>query len=322
LQTLGVQAWFTVPGFGAENIDRVSSLSRLIETGDLKPNLRLVAAVNGQVLGRIAARREGALVRFWPPDIGTDIQDTLAHLIIRKLVIAVEDWTKCIVPTVDRLLTRPGDDLLEVGRWLGVLRECGFTELATGHIHQLLLENRVSTPRISRNPSLAIESINCADEPTLNNVYDVVRSATQNRFVDNTISASEYFAGLKRVSGGYLNPQLWKMARLVGQPVGFIAATSQLDGGDGTLSGWILDIGVIPPVRGRGLGTAMLLDVLSAFTCFPDKEVKAFIDDANTPSLALHSKFGFRRMQGRHMTYQKVLSPQNRREAPGRRLSR
>ena len=58
---------------------------------------------------------------------------------------------------------------------------------------------------------------------------------------------------------------------------------------------WISEIMIVPELRGKGLGTAILLDVIAAAG---DRPVRLTVSAFNTAAERLYKRVGFRRVDG------------------------
>jgi len=80
-------------------------------------------------------------------------------------------------------------------------------------------------------------------------------------------------------------------------PVGFIVCTD----------GWIVQLGVPPEWRKRGIRSALMIDVLSRFRAAGDDHVLLDVNINNPGAARLYERLGFRQV-GRRARYARVLT--------------
>jgi GNAT superfamily N-acetyltransferase len=89
-------------------------------------------------------------------------------------------------------------------------------------------------------------------------VYDKVMTETWDREDKRRPrQARDHFRTLESTVNA-IDPELWCVAFVDDEPVAFAVGAPNFDGGDGRPMGWVLDIGVVPSIRGQGIGTALL----------------------------------------------------------------
>jgi mycothiol synthase len=85
------------------------------------------------------------------------------------------------------------------------------------------------------------------------------------------------------------DPTLWLLAREAGEPVGALTASAARDGG------WVDELGVLAPWRGRGIGAALLLRSFAAFAGRGLRRVLLSVDAENpTGATRLYERVGMR----------------------------
>jgi mycothiol synthase len=99
-------------------------------------------------------------------------------------------------------------------------------------------------------------------------------------------------------------------AYLDGKPVGHVGAgiDTKFIKYKGVKRGWIMTIGVLKPLRRRGIGTALMLHALKLLKSKGMKEVELGVDDSNpTKAIELYKKVGFKVVK-KDLTYLKTIS--------------
>ena len=105
-----------------------------------------------------------------------------------------------------------------------------------------------------------------------------------------------------RTSRGDFHPALWQVAEAGGEPAG-----AALCFGDREL-GWVLELGVLPRHRGRGLGVALLRSGFRALAARGHTRVGLEVDAENeTGATRLYERAGMR-VTRRYATYEKELA--------------
>ena len=78
--------------------------------------------------------------------------------------------------------------------------------------------------------------------------------------------------------------------------------------------GWIMTIGVLKPLRIKGIGTALMLHGLKFLKSKGMNEAELGVDDSNpTKAIELYKKVGFKVVK-KDLTYLKAISQQNYRD--------
>ncbi len=104
-------------------------------------------------------------------------------------------------------------------------------------------------------------------------------------------------AGLRRTEdvleghrgSGRFEPDLWFMLRVAGAPAGLALFNPNPEAGCTEL----VYFGLVPEVRGRGLGTALLRHALARLGPTIPSRIALAVDDRNTPALKLYRRHGF-----------------------------
>jgi RimJ/RimL family protein N-acetyltransferase len=92
------------------------------------------------------------------------------------------------------------------------------------------------------------------------------------------------------------------------RPVGLVFASVEAAPHGVPTNGWIVEIGVVPEARGRGLSKGLLAHGLASLAQRGVTRVFARIDVHNTPSVRLHEAAGFARQPGASWMYRKNLA--------------
>jgi len=311
VQAQDVALWLSLTEDQSDILAKSERLAQQLAGGTFNPLLLLMAFNGDKAAAGLAARRQNdSAVRIYPPKLAPHLSPASIASLGIALVQNMEREVLSALPDVERLETKPADDVPAVERWLSVLETAGFRELACGHTHRLELAAWQASDLPPPLAGFSIEAITSTDDVALRDLYAAVVEVTQDR-IDRSyrLAAERHFGILKRQVGGAIVRDLWRVARMNGRAVGFAVGASHLDGGDRAISGWVLDVGVVPVERGRGFGARLLIDVISALARAGNTEVRAAIDDVNGTSLALHAKLGFRPIEGRYLTYEKRLRP-------------
>ena len=92
------------------------------------------------------------------------------------------------------------------------------------------------------------------------------------------------------LAAGEHDAALWTIASLDGRAVGALlmspsAATDSVE---------VVYLGLVPAVRGRGLGRAMLAHGMLLAAGRPERTLALAVDARNTPAVALYARTGFR----------------------------
>jgi GNAT superfamily N-acetyltransferase len=103
-----------------------------------KPLLLVMAFDGDKAAAGLAARRQSdSAVRIYPPELAPLLSPACIASFGVAPVQNMEREALSARPDVERLETKPADDVPEVERWLPVLETAGFREVACGHTHRL-----------------------------------------------------------------------------------------------------------------------------------------------------------------------------------------
>ena len=267
-------------------LGRESSLAEAIEhlsAPGTDPRLDAVAAVDAS----------GALVGFgrvWPA--GNEIKcfarvdpDATGRGIGAALLDALERRAAEIAPTTDTELTLTqwaGDDSAT-----GLLRGRGFTE--SRFFLSMVADLTATAPEVPPVAAgVTIRTLQDSDEEQLLTAYREAFASHPGR-VDE--GADTWWQERRDNASAGFDPTLWLLAVEAGTVVGFSLGRELV--ADGVRSGYVGDVGVRPPSRGRGLGHALLARSLAEFRRRGLASASLNVDAENTSgALALYRKAG------------------------------
>lgn len=259
--------------------------------------LRLVALDGSTVVGRLGGyvAPTGAL-RLWSigyRDTLTEAgRDHVAEALVSSAVqIARERLDVRFVES------RPGHDSPDLHRLLTALEGGGLRPVSQAHVYSAPV---AACPRdCGGPPGLELARMASLDDRILA-LYERTRGATLDRADAQRLEPLDAVrAELERQAP---KRRTW-VARVDEVLTGFLWAS--VDSED--REAWILDVGVDPDHRRRGIGRALLARALTDLAEAGVSTVLALIDDENHPSIALHEHAGLRRSKGPFWTYRLVL---------------
>ena len=165
----------------------------------------------------------------------------------------------------------------------GLVRARGLRLVRTFRHMQLDLDGPVDTGA----PPAGLEIVPVDAGRDLPMVHDVLQRAFAEHWGHFDEPFERWLADVT-ASPGY-DPSLWLLAREGDEPAGILVA-EVLDG-----QGWIADLGVLAPWRGRGLGSALLRRAFQAFWVRGLREVMLNVDGQNaTGATVLYERVGMR----------------------------
>ncbi len=88
---------------------------------------------------------------------------------------------------------------------------------------------------------------------------------------------------------GHSPPDMWQVAMLGGSPAGLLIMTRQTPG-----RCFVADLGVLPALRGRGLGAALCARAARLARAAGASELALMVSGANRPAIRLYRRFGYR----------------------------
>lgn len=301
----GVHRWFELGTPPRDLADAVASLDARLRPGTLRPHLRLVALRDATVVARIGAwvTTDGRL-RVWEPVASGGTAPDEYRSLATALLDSVLERARGVAG-LRVVEANPADDIPFPAEWMSVLKEAGFVEIASAHVHALP-HPRAAVRRAPPPPRTIRFDRWCAfAEGVLERTVEEVKRQTADRV--DTAFRREVQTYLRELHGEGFDPELWVVGSIDEEPFGFVLCAAGVTGGIAEHTGWILDLGVRPPMRGRGLGHSLLREGVSRLAARGERTVRALIDDANTPSLGCHRRLGFRREPDAFFTYHRTV---------------
>lgn len=187
--------------------------------------------------------------------------------------------------------------------WSEALTARGLEQVAETYTYALTLAGPPPVPPLALLP---------ADDLPDDQVLGVYEAAYRDTADESHRSSPESFAvKLERAKTiPLLAPERsgWLIAFEGDQPAGLVFASLETEPYGSPKTGWIVEIGVVPEARGRGLSKGLLAAGLESLALRGATEVLARIDVHNTPSVRLHEGAGFTRQAGASRMYRKVWS--------------
>jgi ribosomal protein S18 acetylase RimI-like enzyme len=116
-------------------------------------------------------------------------------------------------------------------------------------------------------------------------------------------SAAEWIAG---VSSDEQKPEWTLLARVEGEPVGFVIG--EIDLSKDPPGGYIMQIGVIPAQRRRGLASALLVESMRRMQAAGASPALLTVHVNNPGAIQAYARLGFSEV-GRRARYERVLEP-------------
>ena len=285
------ELWFRAAGATPAPAD-LARVRALVAGGPLAPDLRLVAEDASGAFARFAAQRRGNSIRFWLPSFRPGLgRDTKATAMTRFLA----DLVACRAGAP--LETQTGEDEDDHALWMDSLRRAGGREACRYRLHVLARSRMRHAPKA--RPGIAIRGYDDGDKALLAGLYRNSYADTLDRRDRNIERGEDYLAGLAILGEGR-EPGLWLIGTVDRSPSGFTIVNRAREDAFPGMSAWILEIGTQPERRGRGLAGALLGAVLARIKSAGCERALATIDEQNTPSLRLHTAFGFTPQRDRY----------------------
>ena len=185
---------------------------------------------------------------------------------------------------VRRAVVGHGDDSLRAQ-----LERRGYREVRSSYRMQIELDDAVEPPTFPEG--IEVRTIREGEERTAYDAYTV-------SFADHWEFTPDPWERWRRyaVESAAFDPSLWFLAES-GDEVAGVAICQLHDSGD-PLHGWIGILGVLPPYRHRGLGSALLRHVFAAFARRGCTRVSLGVDAENTTgAVALYERAGMRQVR-------------------------
>lgn len=278
--------------------------------------IAVVLVADGEEVGRGWARLDAGAgadaltATTWAPRLRADLAAGARDA-------ALDAFARWVVHVGDRVgaatvETKPADDVAALDAWLAALTRSGFTEVAVAHLmsRDLPLGHGRRPPagghvlvelgQLGPERRLAVEAL----------IGAVHRSSADRVDATDRRSGPQVLAGLAGNRVAAPAPQLWLTALAGGAVVGFVLGSVDDDG-----AVWVMDIGVEPRARRKGIGRSMLASMLDRAR--PAPRALALVDDVNLASRRLHRAVGFVEEPGAYRTWRRATAYSGR--ASGRR---
>ena len=304
-ERIGFARWFEVGRRPADLVSAVEALTALYQNPAERRPLRLVAQrADGEIVAKLGGYiTRGGRLAFWSVYYATPLDELRRRQLARRLVRACLDLAVAD-PTVRYVETRPGHDSPDLPFLLDALRDEGMRLIAEHHVYQWSEKMRIANKARPPVTGLRIVPYEEANRGLLGELFDRVKKVTLDRAERQSLaSTQDTLDELAQQSAEVASTGLWSLAFLADNPVGFV-----LCGGEPP-DGLVLELGVVPEARRRGIGSRLLDAALHALTARGVETAEALIDDANTPSIALHQACGFVRLQGEFYTWRYDAKP-------------
>jgi len=296
LRTLAPERWFDI-GRAPECLSTAAEKTRSDLALASPWALRLVALDGPAVAGRLGGyvAPTGAL-RLWSVGYGDtvpeDARDEMAGALVSRAVAVARHR-----PDVRFVESRPGYDSPHLRRLLAALEGNGLRRVKQAHVYSA---PAASWKHDGRDPrGLELERTVSVDDGTLA-LYDRVRAHTLDRADAQRLEPPHGVrADLERQAP---NSPAW-VARFDDDVVGFLWVAVDVT----EREAWIVDVGVDPDRRRRGIARALLSRATRELAEAGISTLLALIDDENYPSIALHEGLGLTRSDGPFWTYRLAL---------------
>jgi ribosomal protein S18 acetylase RimI-like enzyme len=251
-----------------------------IESGEIPTDDLLVARIGSRAVGAVlAVRRPGGAAFLWPPAVldipeAREVSLRLLESLARRLDDSGTDFTQCLLDPDDA----PGG---------AALTEGGFP-----YSTQMLCLSRpvVDSARALPPAPLALSTIE----------YDAATHPLFVRVIERTFSGSLDCPELARRrrgesalaahrGGGTFQPELWQIYRDGQGAAGVLLATDHPERRAREIS----YLGVVPEARGKGLGLAMLCEMIRRTADSGCQTLEVAVDAGNHFALEMYRAAGF-----------------------------
>jgi ribosomal protein S18 acetylase RimI-like enzyme len=303
-EQIGLARWFEIgrrPADLAKAVDALTALYR--DPGERRPFHLVAVQPNGGILAKLGGYTTSTgRLAFWSVYYAESVDELRRRRLCRRLVRACLD--RAIAdPAVRFVETRPGHDSPDLPILRDAIRDEGMRLVAEHHVYQWSARTCVEE-RPSPVAGLRIAPCRHAERGLLAELFDRVQKATLDRVErEQLVAANDTLDELALSTGQAASTSLWSLAFLADTPVGYILCRSDRP------DGLVLEVGVIPEARRRGIGSQLLHAALGKFTSHGVDTVEALIDDVNVPSIALHKARGFVMLPGEFYTWRYDATP-------------
>lgn len=244
----------------------------------------LIAVREGVPCGRSVLSPMKDRSRHRPPQLTPHVSQDEAVEIAKALATRARELTDpCAL-----VEAFPADDVDNDAAWRAGMVAAGYHEIAAAR----LWERSTAARDVRSTKGLDLVLAGEVNRRMLEDLIADVRSDTADR-VDIEMgfgNPSEVIAQLGSDPVASPVPELWLVAleRDGGNQVGYVFGSSDDDG-----DLWVVDVGVRPAFRNRGLGAELLRALIARGAAAGHGVVRAQIDVANAPSESAHRKAGF-----------------------------
>ncbi|WP_395688816.1 GNAT family N-acetyltransferase [Caenimonas koreensis] len=279
--------WFSVLPRRDEAAERAVTAS--LAAGLLKPDLRMVALLEGKPVARMLLRNKGNVVHMYSPGLSPQLAvEHQAPVILALTKSAVSECDRHFAGRV-QLLAEPAHDVAFCAEWLDALTACGFIEKSC---YRMLV---ASTERPHLKSHADAVELAEADEPAISAIRAAASLNTFDRRQDTSAdyvhrllgnskdSATRHWLGMRCSAGD-----------LVAYCITYSAEIPEIPGP----AAWLAQIDTKPEFRGRGLGQQLIETAMYHFARAGIANIASCVDVMNKPSLALHAKTGFKFLPG------------------------
>lgn len=268
----------------AERRRRVGNLLAMLAIGELDPGGLWLARRRGQLVGvQVCVPLPGASALFWPPRVALEGEGAA---LAEQLVRVGLNWAANRGARVGQALLVPHAPAL--GKPLLAAGFRPVTELqALRHPLDELTATTAQTP-------LRLEAYPSADrdlfERTLVRTYEGTLDCPE---LNGVRSVAEVLDGHR--GAGRERPELWALVWMGERPAGVLLLTELMGSFDWELS----YLGVVPELRGRGLGRALVLRALREARRGGAAGLLLSVDARNEPARRLYQRVGFAPVESR-----------------------
>lgn len=278
----------------AEREQMAERTRRLLDAGELAASALRITRQGEQLLGvMLATPAPGSVGLVWPPQTLRIVE---RPAIEDALVQDVLSWLGAQGVKICQALLRPEE--IPLGKPL--LRN-GFQHITSLSFLQFRLD-RYHKP-LSAEPALEFRPYDIGTHgalaATLLRTYQATLDCPE---LNGVRTIEETLAGHQ--AQGQFDPRRWWLARLGEEPVGVLLVNAACDD-----QAWeIIYMGLIPSVRGRGLGQELLAKALHEAQQAGVKKLTLSVDRRNQPALRLYRRVGFETVEQREV-FLAILPP-------------
>lgn len=262
-----------------ERRNRAAVALRLIQAGDLLADGVLAARNESRLVGALVCLPlPGASALFWPAQSAPNdpaVEDALTD--------AARAWLRGRGVKLAQALLAPEETALAAP----LLRN-GFSH-ATGLWYLRRTFDRLAAPPRTQDASLTYQPYPAVDPALFRQILGRTYEGTLDcPEVNGVRTTDEVIAGYRAPATH--DPSLWWLALYGRTPIGVLLTTPVSDTG-----GWDLSyVGVVPELRRRGLGGALMRKALAEAHRAKAVEITLSVDERNHPARELYRRLGFR----------------------------